>query len=284
MAGHRAAWWWIDRWRKSTAYTDMSLAEQGAYRNLLDELWLRGGVLPDDDRAIAKASGDAVAWPSLKAKVMARFYKTKDGWRNETHDEVSGKTKFVKSQSEKGKKGAEARWRPHKEDSPANTPANSPANTPANSPANDRGNSPANSPQMAFRTPDPSPYSVRPDPTPETRRASGEDGSTPATDPPPPPAAGVSGVIPHDPKDPLHVQIVQRVTAMATADAAAEGREPTPEDVKAMLRTVSTTPRTGTYLTDLKGARREWLEQTLRTCDRLEEDLGDVPDLEGPEP
>ena len=42
----RAAWWWIDRWRKSTAYTDMTAEEQGVYRNLLDELWLRDGVLP----------------------------------------------------------------------------------------------------------------------------------------------------------------------------------------------------------------------------------------------
>jgi hypothetical protein len=41
----RAAWWWVDRWRKSTAYTDMTAEQQGVYRNLLDELWLRGGVL-----------------------------------------------------------------------------------------------------------------------------------------------------------------------------------------------------------------------------------------------
>jgi len=89
----RALYWWIDRWRKSTAYTDMTLAEQGAYRNLLDEAALRGGALPADERAIAKASGDAVAWPKVRAKVMRRFQKHPDGcWHNETLDKVLAQT------------------------------------------------------------------------------------------------------------------------------------------------------------------------------------------------
>jgi uncharacterized protein YdaU (DUF1376 family) len=83
-----ALWWWIDRWRKSTAYTDMTLEEQGAYRNLLDEAHLRGGPLPDDERILAKASGDALAWPRVRAAIMARFIKHPDGWRNATLDEV----------------------------------------------------------------------------------------------------------------------------------------------------------------------------------------------------
>lgn len=84
----RGLYWWIDRWRQSTAYTDMTLEEQGAYRNLLDEAHLRGGPLPDDQRILAKASGDAVAWPRLRKRIMARFVKTADGWRNVTLDEV----------------------------------------------------------------------------------------------------------------------------------------------------------------------------------------------------
>src|SRR2546422_11657227 len=100
MAKRRAAWWWIDRWRKSTAYTDMTLAQQGAYRNLLDELWLRDGLLPDDDRILAKVSGSAVEWPSVRSSVMQRFYRTTNGWRHETHDEVvRGSADFHKSQS-----------------------------------------------------------------------------------------------------------------------------------------------------------------------------------------
>lgn len=84
----RALWWWIDRWRKSTAYTDMTLEQQGAYRNLLDEAALRGGPLPNDERVLAKASGDAMAWKRNRAVVMARFTLGSDGWRNDTLDSV----------------------------------------------------------------------------------------------------------------------------------------------------------------------------------------------------
>jgi uncharacterized protein YdaU (DUF1376 family) len=82
----RALYWWIDRWRKSTAYTDMSLEEQGAYRNLLDEATLRGGPLPFDERILAKACGDATRWRHVRRAVLQRFRKTAEGWRNETLD------------------------------------------------------------------------------------------------------------------------------------------------------------------------------------------------------
>lgn len=87
-----ALFWWIDRWRKSSAYMDMTLEEQGAYRNLLDEAHLRGGPLPNDERILAKACGDATAWPRVQLRVMARFTLHPDGWRNETLDEVYRKT------------------------------------------------------------------------------------------------------------------------------------------------------------------------------------------------
>jgi uncharacterized protein YdaU (DUF1376 family) len=88
----RALYWWIDRWRRSTAFSDMTLAEQGAYRNLLDEAALRGGALPFDERVIAKASGDAVEWPALRETVMRRFTQQADGWHNETLDKVLTET------------------------------------------------------------------------------------------------------------------------------------------------------------------------------------------------
>ena len=80
--------WHIDRWRKSTAYTDMTLEQQGAYRNLLDEAWLRGGTLPSDERILAKACGDATRWKALRAVVLARFRKVGNGWHNDTLDDV----------------------------------------------------------------------------------------------------------------------------------------------------------------------------------------------------
>lgn len=83
-----AMFWWIDRWRKSSAYMDMTLEEQGAYRNLLDEAHLRGGPLPNDERILAKACGDAIAWPRIQIAVMARFELRPDGWHNDTLDRI----------------------------------------------------------------------------------------------------------------------------------------------------------------------------------------------------
>lgn len=89
----RGSFWWVDRWQQSQSYKDMTLAEQGAFRNLLDELWLRGGSLPSDDRILAKLCGDAIEWPTVKKAVLLRFYKKGDTIRNKTHDEVSAESK-----------------------------------------------------------------------------------------------------------------------------------------------------------------------------------------------
>jgi uncharacterized protein YdaU (DUF1376 family) len=80
--------WWIDRWRKSTAFTDMTLEQQAGYRNLLDEATLRGGAIPNDDRVLAKACGDVTCWKRIKPVIMKRFKLGPDGWRNETLDDV----------------------------------------------------------------------------------------------------------------------------------------------------------------------------------------------------
>lgn len=83
-----ALFWWVDRWRKSTAYTDMTLDEQGAYRNLLDEATLRDGALPTDERVLAKACGDATRWKRVRAAVLQRFEVVDGVYRNATLDEV----------------------------------------------------------------------------------------------------------------------------------------------------------------------------------------------------
>jgi uncharacterized protein YdaU (DUF1376 family) len=77
-------WWWIDRWRTSAAYRAMTLEEQGAYRNLLDAAYLNDGLLPNDDRVLANACGDAARWPALRDHVLAKFTLTPAGWQNET--------------------------------------------------------------------------------------------------------------------------------------------------------------------------------------------------------
>jgi len=81
----RAAMWLIDRWRASDAYARMTAEEQGLYRNLCDELFLReSGVIPDDPRILAKASGDHEAWARCGKSVLKSMKKVAGGWTNET--------------------------------------------------------------------------------------------------------------------------------------------------------------------------------------------------------
>jgi len=85
----RAVWWWTDRWRKSTAYTDMTAEEQGLYRNLLDEVWHRAdGIIPDDPWILGRVSGDADAWQRSGAKVLHWMQRVDGGWTNDTAREV----------------------------------------------------------------------------------------------------------------------------------------------------------------------------------------------------
>lgn len=100
----RGAFHWIDRWRLSPAYTDLGLAEQGAMRNLMDELWLRLGRLPKEDRALGRISGDPIEWPKVRDRVLAQFYEAPDGLGNTMHDEwAAGSPLYISSQQSKGK-------------------------------------------------------------------------------------------------------------------------------------------------------------------------------------
>ena len=90
----RAAWWWLDRWRKSSAYRDLTPEQKGMYRDLLDEVWLReGGVIPDDDRVLGLIVGDPERWKVLRESILSRFRRVKGGWTNDTAQEVMGQAK-----------------------------------------------------------------------------------------------------------------------------------------------------------------------------------------------
>lgn len=71
----------------------MTLEQQGAYRNLLDELWLRDGFLVDDEDSLASASKAGRRWPFLAPVVLAQFTKVEDGYRHAVHDKVAKESK-----------------------------------------------------------------------------------------------------------------------------------------------------------------------------------------------
>ncbi len=90
---------------------DMTLEEQGAYRNLLDEAHLRGGPIPNDERILAKACGDATVWAGVRTVVLARFTLSPEGWRNDTMDEVYKRTMQLHAdRSRAGRAGNRKRW------------------------------------------------------------------------------------------------------------------------------------------------------------------------------
>lgn len=109
----RAEWWWIDRWRKSTAYICMSSEEQGIYRNLIDTLWLFDGKpIPDEPKALLIASGaTAEEWVRSWPKVQKWMCRVEGGWTNDTALEmIQESAQVLERRSEAGKKGATARW------------------------------------------------------------------------------------------------------------------------------------------------------------------------------
>lgn len=107
----RGAMWWIDRWRQSTAYTDMNAEEQGLYRNLLDDVWLREDhTIPDDPKILARVSGDPEAWARSGEKVLRWMERVDAGWTNATALEIKLKAQTTSEERSKaGKAGAEAK-------------------------------------------------------------------------------------------------------------------------------------------------------------------------------
>ena len=111
-----ALWWWIDRWWKSAAYMDLTIEAQGAYRNLLDEAWLRGGSLPSDERVLEKACGDPRVWKRVRVSVLAKFKEVDGCLRNDVLDVVFRQSRL---RSEKQK-----RWRNGKGNASGNEAGN----------------------------------------------------------------------------------------------------------------------------------------------------------------
>jgi uncharacterized protein YdaU (DUF1376 family) len=158
----RQVGWWVDRWRKSTAFTDLSLEEQGAYRNLIDEVYLReDGVIPEE--SLAKACGDPIAWPRVRAKVLTKMKKVPTGWTNETASDLKNQSKAssmaaelagrasAKSRRHHESRGDAGRWLPNVE---PNDPPNASPNGQPNESPNDRPN------ENRTPYPYPLPYSV----------------------------------------------------------------------------------------------------------------------------
>ena len=117
MADNIRPWyrWHVNRWRNSPRVLSMSLAAQGAYRNLLDAAWNNGAKLPNNPDVLwrfALASSSA-EFSKIAPQIMPMFAVSDDGkWLlNETlTSEWNDATEWFKKKSAAGKLGADARW------------------------------------------------------------------------------------------------------------------------------------------------------------------------------
>jgi uncharacterized protein YdaU (DUF1376 family) len=111
--------WHVTRWRNSPRVLQMSLAAQGAYRNLLDAAWQQGGRLPNVPTLLWKyaLAQSPEEFAAVAAPVLAMFTVSECGnWlSNETlmqecvdRDAYAGE--LSRKRSEAGKKGSAARW------------------------------------------------------------------------------------------------------------------------------------------------------------------------------
>jgi uncharacterized protein YdaU (DUF1376 family) len=81
----------INDFRNATRH--LTLEEVGAYRNLLDSLWLLNGPLPDDEDELAGHAGATKEeWARVRARVMKFFTPAAGGgWTQERVDKESSR-------------------------------------------------------------------------------------------------------------------------------------------------------------------------------------------------
>ena len=137
---------------------DMTVEEQGAYRNLLDEAHLRGGALPLDERILAKACGDALIWTRVRETVMARFFQGSDGWHNETLDGVLAESRRRAAKQRTYRRNRGNAGGNNAGNDGGNTHGNEDGNTDGNDVGN--GNAAGNKGGNATRPPSPSPSPI----------------------------------------------------------------------------------------------------------------------------
>jgi uncharacterized protein YdaU (DUF1376 family) len=90
----------------------LSLAEDGAYRRLIDEYMINRRGLPDDDAALARILGVGLPeWMAVAPRVRP-FFKARDGVliHKRCDDELDAQNNRMKRFSERGKKAAFAKY------------------------------------------------------------------------------------------------------------------------------------------------------------------------------
>lgn len=90
----------------------LSLAEDGAYRRLIDEYMITRQPLPNDDGALARILGiPTTEWDVVKVRVRSFFKARNDKLRHDRcEQELRAQVLRNKQNSDRGKKAAFSRW------------------------------------------------------------------------------------------------------------------------------------------------------------------------------
>ncbi len=102
--------WYIRDFRRDTLH--LSLAEEGAYRRLIDQYMEQRGPLIDDDASLARLAGVGLdEWLMVAPKVRG-FFQPKDGklHHKRCKQELDAQNERFKRHSERGKKAAFAKY------------------------------------------------------------------------------------------------------------------------------------------------------------------------------
>ena len=115
--------WYYDDFRRDTLH--LSLAEDGAYRRMIDEYMRNQGPIPDDDRVIARLLGISHEEWSTVAKTVRSFFRSADGklHHKRCDIEIAEQSQRITSVSKQRKTAAKARWKNKKQLTPGRTQA-----------------------------------------------------------------------------------------------------------------------------------------------------------------
>jgi uncharacterized protein YdaU (DUF1376 family) len=107
--------WYPLKFRRDTQH--LGLAEDGAYRRLIDEYMTTGEPLPDNDMALARIVGVGKDEWLAVAPTVRPFFEASNGKliHGRCHKELMQQASLKHAYSMRGQSGADARWKDHRE-------------------------------------------------------------------------------------------------------------------------------------------------------------------------
>lgn len=100
---------WTDAYLADTKH--LTTIEHGTYMLLLIAMWRGGGVLPNDDKRLARFAGlHANQWARVKGTIM-EFMRVSDDGLTITQGRLADELQYVRDHSKRQSKNARSRWR-----------------------------------------------------------------------------------------------------------------------------------------------------------------------------